>query len=344
MITRRTLLLAAPAFACSRVALAEDKRVRIGQIGTEHAHAAGKMEAIRRLSDLYEVVGLASKAAPEGVTYKDLPVMTEDALLAAPGLKAVTIETPIEDACATAFKAIRAGKHIHLDKPGSLNHEEFKTMRMEAAKRGLVVQMGYMLRYNPAFELMFQAAREGWLGDITEIDGMMGKLANGSTRGYLNKLPGGGMFELGCHMIDAVVTLLGKPAKVHPISTPTQPQDGVKDNQIAILEYPKATVTLRVNHADPFGGPRRRFQVTGTKGSIEIMPMESGELVARFTEAHEPYKKGEQKLKLEVPKGRYDGEFRDLAKVICGEKQLAWSAEHDITVHETALRAAGVLT
>ena len=129
---------------------------------------------------------------------------------------------------------------------------------------------------------------------------MMGKLADSRTRKSIGELPGGGMFELGCHMIDAVVTLLGKPGKVIPFSTPTQPADGVKDNQLAVLEYAKATVTLRCNHADPFGGPRRRFQVTGTKGSIEIMPMESGELVARFTEAHAPYKKGEQKVKLEV--------------------------------------------
>lgn len=346
MMTRRSLLLgASTAMASSAVhAQTPSPRLRIGQIGTEHAHASGKMDAIRRLSDLYEVVGLASKAKVKDDVYAGLTHLDEAALLAAPGLQAVVVETSLEDSCATAMKAIRAGKHIHLDKPGALDHEEFKTMRMEAATRGLVVQMGYMLRYNPAFVLAFQAAKEGWLGEITEIDGMMGKLGDARTRSTIGALPGGGMFELGCHMIDAVVTLLGKPAKVLPFSTPTQPGDGVKDNQLAVLEFAKATVTLRSNHADPFGGPRRRFQVTGTKGSIEIMPMESGELVARFTEAHAPYKKGEQKLKLEVPKGRYDQEFVDLAKVIRGEKQLAWSAEHDIAVHETVLRAAGVLT
>lgn len=343
MMTRRNLLLASSALAWSPT-LAASPRLRIGQIGTEHAHAAGKMEAIRNLPDLYEVAGIASKTAPQGNAFSGLPLMSEAALLAAPGLQAVAIETRVEDSCAAALRAIQAGKHIHLDKPGSLEHESFKSMRLGADKRGLVVQMGYMLRYNPAFELLFQASREGWLGEITEIDGMMGKLADSRTRKSIGELPGGGMFELGCHMIDAVITLLGKPGKVIPVSTPTQPADGVKDNQLAVLEYAKTTVTLRCNHADPFGGPRRRFQVTGTKGSIEIMPMESGELVARFTEAHAPYKKGEQKVKLEVPKGRYDREFVDLAKVIRGEKLLAWDAAHDIAVHETVLRAAGVLS
>jgi len=338
MISRRTFLAASTAFATP--AFAATPRIRFGQIGTQHAHAAGKMEAVRRLSDLYDVIGLAADEGHQGKDYADLPRLSTEALLALPGLQAVTVETRVEDSCVSASKAIQAGKHVHLDKPGALKHDEFKAMRLEAEKRGLTLQMGYMLRYNPAFELAFQAAREGWLGEITEIDAMMGKLANAGTRKELGALAGGGMFELGCHMIDAVLTLLGKPTDVKSFSTPTQ-SDGMKDNQLAVLVYPKATVTLRCNHADPFGGPRRRFQVTGTKGSIEIMPMESGELVARFSEPHGSYKKGEHRVKLAVPKGRYDGEFIDLAKVIRGEKKLAWDAAHDIAVHETVLLASG---
>jgi len=54
------------------------------------------------------------------------------------------------------------------------------------------------------------------------------------------------------------------------------------------------------------------------------------------------YKKGTQTIQLTVPKGRYDREFMDLAQVVRGEKALAWDATHDITVHETVLKAAGV--
>jgi predicted dehydrogenase len=300
------------------------------------------MGSLRALPELYEIVALADTEDSKDKLYADLPRLSVDKLLALPGLQAVTVETRVEDSCAMALQAIRAGKHVHLDKPGALAHAEFKTMRLEAEQRGLTLQMGYMLRSNPAFELLFKAVRSGWLGDITEIDGMMGKLADPRTRQNIGALPGGGMFELGCHMIDAVVTLLGKPASVHAFSTPTNPGDGVQDNQLAVLEYPKTTVSLRCNHADPFGGPRRRFQVTGTKGSIEIMPMESGELTVRFSEPHESFKKGEQKLKLDVPKDRYIGDLRLLAKVIRGEAKFPWSAEHDIAVHETVMRAAGL--
>ena len=341
MTSRRSFLSSSLALAAGQGFSAAHARIRIAQIGTQHAHAAGKMEAVRRLSALYEVIGLSNQEDSQAETYAGLPRHTTEALLALPGLQAVIVETRLEDSCSTALKAIQAGKHVHLDKPGALDHAEFAAMRTLAEQRGLTVQMGYMLRYNPAFVALMEAAREGWLGEITEIDAMMGKLADPGTRTKIGALQGGGFFELACHMLDIVITLLGKPKTVHSFSTPTA-TDGVKDNQLAVLEFAKATATLRCNHADPFGGPRRRFQVTGTQGSIEIQPMESGQFIARFAKACGPYKKGEQTVELDVPKGRYDGEFIDLAQVIHSEKALAWTATHDILVHQTLLQAAGI--
>lgn len=338
MMKRRSFLLACGSAAAASHAHAAAARLRIGQIGTEHAHASGKMEAMRSLPALWEVVGVAAK---QGKGYDGVPLLTEEQLLSTPDLKAVVVETAIEESCPTALRCIQAGKHIHLDKPGALKHEDFKAMRLEAEKRGLTVQMGYMLRYNTAFELLFQAVREGWLGEITEIDAAMGKLADAGTRRQIGALQGGGLFELGCHVIDATLTILGKPQAVTAFSTPVG-SDGVQDNQMAVLQYPKATATIRCNHADPFGGPRRRFNVTGTEGTFEIVPLESGKVNLSLTKARASYKKGTQSLQLTVPKSRYAHEFMDLAKVVRGEKKLAWDAAHDVAVHETVLRASGV--
>jgi len=285
---------------------------------------------------VWEVVGVTGPKGYDGVNS-----MSVDELLAVPDLHAVAVETTLEASCAMARRCIEAGKHVHLDKPGAVDHAEFKAMRLEAEKRGLTVQMGYMLRYNPAFELLFHAVNEGWLGQITEIDAAMGKLADPGTRAKIGALEGGGLFELGCHIIDATLTILGKPASVTPFSTPTS-DDGVKDNQMAVLSYPNATAVIRCNHADPFGGPRRRFSVTGTEGTLEILPLESGNVTLSLTKARGAYKKGAQTFQLEVPKGRYDAEFIDLAKIVRREKKLAWDAAHDIAVHETVMRAAGI--
>jgi predicted dehydrogenase len=300
------------------------------------------MQAIRSLPELYEVVGVTGAERVSSAAYAGIPRMNEEELLSQNGLRAVLVETAVGDSCATALRALQAGKHVHLDKPGALDHGAFVQMRREAETRGLTVQMGYMLRYNPAFQLLFEAHRKGWLGEILEIDAMMGKLADPATRRAIGALPGGGMFELACHVIDAVLALLGKPAEVHAFHPSIRAEDGVRDNQLAVLTYPKATVTIRCNHADPFGNPRRRFQVAGTQGAMEILPLESGKATLWLSKECGPWKKGVQSLELSPPKGRYDEEFVDLARVLRGEKQLEWTAEHDIAVHETVLRASGV--
>jgi predicted dehydrogenase len=321
-----------------------------GQIGTAHPHASGKLLALRDQPELWQVAGLLVEKDPavrdvarHSLAYRGLNWLEkEEELLAVPDLKMVAVETALADATETALRVIEAGKHVHLDKPGGIDHEAFKGMRRLAEERGLMVQMGYMLRYNPAFTLLFQAVKDGWLGEITEIDASMGKLGDEKTRQQITEQPGGAMFEIGCHLIDAVVTLLGPPQQVEAFSTPTR-DDGVPDNQLAVLLYPKATVTVRANFADPFGGPRRRFNVTGTEGSFEILPLESGQVKLSLTLARGDYKKGTQELDLEVPKGRYDLEFADFAAVVRAEKKLAWDAAHDIAVHETSQRAAGLL-
>ncbi len=347
-IPRRTFLTGMAVAAVARAASAPAKPPRrIGQIGTTHAHAAGKMQAVRGLPELWTVAGLVEPDAQRAATaartpaYQGVRLLEEAALLADRTVEAVIVETAIETACATALRAVRAGKHVHLDKPGALDHAEFKAMRLEAESRGRTLQMGYMARYNPGFELLFDVVKKGWLGEILEIDAAMGKRIGAAERAMMRALPGGGMFELGCHPIDAILTLMGKPSKVTAMSTPSQ-SDGTMDNQLAILAYPKATATVRINLSDPFGGDRRRFTVSGTEGTLELLPMESGQVTLSLSSARGDYKRGKQLLKLPIPGGRYTGEFIDLAKVVAGEKSLSWDAQHDVAVHETVLRAAGV--
>ncbi len=210
-MARRTFLVAAGSVMLARSlpGTPSVKPTKIAQIGTAHGHAPEKMRAMRAFPADWEVVGysekdaaLAARASTEPA-FRGLPLLTEEELLNTVQLKAVAVETRIEDSCSTALRVIRAGKHVHLDKPGALGHAEFKAMRLEGEQRGLTVQMGYMLRYNPAFELLFRAVRAGWLGEIMEIDASMSKLSPSAERATVGNLRGGSMFELGGHPIDA---------------------------------------------------------------------------------------------------------------------------------------------
>lgn len=350
---RRFLAATSAAVAASAIspAIAAAPRIRIGQIGTKHAHAAGKLEAILKYPEIFEVVGVVEPDVERRAQMQDKAPyagqkwLTVEELLSTEGLQAVAVETDIPDLVPTAKRCLEAGKHIHLDKPAGETLEDCRAMHAIATERDLTIQMGYMLRYNPAFQFAHQIVRDGWLGEITEISGMMGKYMNDAGRLQLAAYDGGGMFELACHLIDQVVDFLGAPEKVTAHTRRSFPEkDTFADNQMAVFDYPKAIATIRCNHIDPMGGARRQFSITGTQGTFEIRPLEpqpKGRLGLDRPQGE--FKKGYQDVDFERPPGRYDHEFLDLAKVIRGEKKLAWDAAHDVAVQESVLRAGGML-
>jgi predicted dehydrogenase len=323
--------------------LPKPPRIRIGQIGLAHPHASGKLSAIRSLPETYDLVGVVEPDSSLRKRTRGVNFVSLDQLMNTEDLKAVAIETRVMDLVTTALPVIEAGKHIHLDKPAGPTLAPFKKLLQSAERQKLVVQMGYMLRYNPAFEFMFEAVKEGWFGEIMEIDAMMGKKAGDGMRKELAAFHGGGFFELACHILDAAMHILGKPRAIHGFNLRTREKEGdtFADNQLAVLEYGKASVTLRCNHNDPFGFPRRRFNIAGTKGGMEIQPLESGRFTLNLDQARGEFKKGTQTVQLKGGRS-YVAEFTDLARVIRGEKKLSWSYRHDLDVHETLLKICGM--
>ncbi len=140
------------------------RKIRIGQIGVGHAHA-GKLHVYRQSAD-YEVVGivepdpeLQTRARTQDV-YRDLPWMSEEQLLNVPGLDAVLVETRVRDLLDVAERCVAAGKHVHLDKPAGESLPQFRRILDAAQRQDLLVQMGYMYRYNPAIMLLKACRRD----------------------------------------------------------------------------------------------------------------------------------------------------------------------------------------
>jgi predicted dehydrogenase len=346
-LKRRTFLGCAGAAAVMPLVSfgAPPAKIKIGQIGLVHAHSRGKLAAIRALPEIYELVGVVEPDAARRKSVRGVKFISEEALLNTHDLQAVAIETRIRDLVPTAARVVASGRHIHLDKPAGPSLSAFRKLVADARRQKLTIQMGYMLRYNPAFQFMFRAVREGWFGEVMEIDAMMGKLAGAGMRKELAEYSGGGFFELACHILDSAVFIMGKPKKIHGINRRTREGKGggdtFADNQLAVLEFSKGTACLRCNHNDPFGGPRRRFNIAGTRGGMEIRPLESGKFVLTLDRARGAYKKGTQTVQLKGGRS-YEAEFADLARVIRGGNPLAWSYEHDLVVHETLLRICGM--
>jgi predicted dehydrogenase len=348
VLSRRAFLRTAalvPLVAYARTG-AERPRIRIGQIGTGHAHAEGKLTAIRGSAD-FELVGVVESdprlrmRAERNKAYAGVTWLTEEQLLNAPALQAVAVETEVKDLLAVAGRCLAAGKHVHLDKAPGESLPIFTRLLAEATRRNLAVQMGYMFRYNPGFQLAAELVREGALGEIFEIDAVISKQVDEASRRLLLPYRGGAMFELGCHLIDQVVALLGRPQKVTAHARSVG-RDGFADNQLAVLEYGRATVTVRSSLVEVDGPSRRQFVVCGTKGTFDLRPLEPPSARLALDAARGDWKRGYQEVRLPAPPGRYEGDFADLARVIRGEKSVDFPPAHDLAVQETVLLASGL--
>jgi predicted dehydrogenase len=349
---RDFLLTTASATALATIApsysRADDKKppLKIAQIGVAHAHAT-KLEVYRNSPD-YEVVGLVEpnkalrERASQQPAFRDVPLMTEEQLLNTPGLAAVLVETRVRDLLSTAQRCIDAGKHVHLDKPAGDSLPQYRKLLDTAEKKKLLVQMGYMYRYSPAVIILRQMLKDGWLGDVFEVHTVMSKVVGDAERKNLAEFPGGIMFELGCHVIDLVIGVLGKPDRIHafPRHSGKQP-DSLLDNMLAVLEYPKATATVKSSAEEVDGGSRRHFVVCGTSGTFHIQPLDSPAIRLTLDRDRGQYKKGTHEIAL--PKfTRYIADAGDMARILRSEKETDFPYSHDLAVQQTVLSASGL--
>jgi predicted dehydrogenase len=354
-LSRRTMLHASlaggaawAATSLARPARAEKPAIKIGQIGLGHAHAT-KLEVYRRSGD-YEVVGIVEpdaalrQRAESQPVYRDLPWMTEEQLLNAPGLTAVLVETRVRDLLDTAERCVAAGKHVHLDKPAGTSLPQYRRLLDAAALQKLLVQMGYMFRYSPAVVLLRKFLADNWLGDLFEVHTVMSKVVGDSERKNLAQFRGGIMFELGCHVIDLMVSTLGRPEKVHAFPRHSGSQeDRLADNMLAVLEYSRALASVKSAALEVDGGSRRHFVVCGTSGTFHIQPLDAPHVRYTLDRDQGEYKQGTHEIKFGNYQ-RYVGDAADMARILRGEKECDFPYQHDLDVQETVLLASGMPT
>jgi predicted dehydrogenase len=203
--------------------------------------------------------------------------------------KVVAVESEIRDHAAHALLALRAGKHVHLEKPPATRLAEIQEIGHAARTQRLLLQTGFMWRYHPGFRAIQDAVRQGWLGDVFLVRGFISNNLNAARRVEWAEFPGGSMFELGSHLVDATVCLLGRPKAVRPfLRHHGRFDDSLQDNNVAVLEYERATALLCNTALQSGGTPARSFEVLGTKGTAGLQPIEPPGLVMDLGEAAGP--------------------------------------------------------
>lgn len=326
------------------------RRVRIAQIGTSrYSHGGEIFDTLTRHPEAFEVVGYA---LPEGErerfpekmdSFLGYTEMTVDEILSDPSIEAVTIETEEIYLTKYALMAAERGKHIHMEKPGGEVLYDFVRLIDTVKASGTVLHIGYMYRYNHAVKELIARAGAGEFGEIISVEAEMSCWRDGEFAEWLTGLDGGMMFYLGCHLIDLVMLLHGKPRSVHPYNKSTGIYGkGVKDNCFAVLEYDRGVSFVKTTAAERGGFLLRHLVVTGTLATVEVRPLEvSVGYPMQYTEytEHTSTDWHTPGLAVRTPDyDRYEDMMLSFAAMVRGEITNPYTYDYELELYKTILK------
>ena len=130
-------------------------------------------------------------------------------------IEAVDICLPTDQHVSVAVAALRAGKHVLVEKPMALDAAGADQVLDAAAKSGRVLMTGQVCRFNPAYHAAAETVRSGSLGPVRAAF-LRRRCAAPAWSKWLHKpeISGGGVFDLLIHDVDACLYTFGVPQSV----------------------------------------------------------------------------------------------------------------------------------
>jgi predicted dehydrogenase len=197
-----------------------------GYWGAKHARVLSELPQ----AQLYSVADL-DPAKVEAITSKYATVLGNtniQSVLEDSVVEAVIIATPASTHFSLASQALRAGKHVLVEKPLSILPEEAQQLVELAAQQKLTLMVGHTFEYHPAVEALRDVVQSGELGDLYYLD--TARLNLGLYQRDVNVI-----HDLSPHDISIMVYVLG----MRPVQVVARGYSLVHDDvvDVAYLEY-----------------------------------------------------------------------------------------------------------
>jgi predicted dehydrogenase len=196
-----------------------------------------------------------------------------DAALKRDDVEAVVLATPHSLHEEQIEKAVRAGKHVFCEKPLAMTKAGAEKAVQLCKNARLVLGMGHERRFEPPIAEMLEAASNGRLGRILQIEANFShdkflSLDPSNWRLNAKQAPAAGMTATGIHLTDLAVKLLGAPRDVRVACEKLASEFPQGDTLSAHIRFKNGgTAYVSATLVTPFIS---RFAVFGTKGWIEI--------------------------------------------------------------------------
>jgi len=268
------------------------KGLRIGVIGLggisrsqhlPHWHSCPHARLVALADTAPAARELAAAQYPQARVVEDW-----EALIADPELDVIDITTPNRWHAPMALAALNAGKHVLCEKPMAGNALDAARMLATARERGKKLMINHVFRFQAGMQSLRQWVEDGQLGAVYHAQARWVRRRGAPLRPtFISKelALGGPVIDLGIHMLDLVLWLLGHPQptrvsgqvgryladeQLRPAAGETPLAYEVEDFGAALIHFADGmTLALDTSWLGHYGLKEERFvQLLGSRGSL----------------------------------------------------------------------------
>lgn len=190
-------------------------------------------------------------------------------ILSDPEIDLVVITTPNHLHQIFAEEALRAGKHVVLEKPFTPKTGEAQGLINLAKANNRILSINHNRRWDSDFLTIQKLLQENLLGPVIEFEAHFDRFRDQVKEGWKEdkEQEGSGiLYDLGSHLIDQALVLFGMPGEIFAHLRIQREDAEVVDNFELLLLYPDLKVTLKAGMLVQEVGPK--FRIHGRKGSF----------------------------------------------------------------------------
>jgi predicted dehydrogenase len=238
----------------------------------------------------------------------------------------VVIASPNDTHAPLAEAALRAGKHVVVDKPFTLTLAEARHLAALAAQTGGLFSVFQNRRWDSDFLTVQRAIQGGALGQVALFESRLDRFRPHVRDRWRERAgPGSGLlYDLGPHLIDQALVLFGVPESVQATLAQQRPQAQSVDYAHLVLRYGPRVVALQASML--VSGGTARFLVHGERASLvkQKPDVQEDQLRAGMMPGANGWGVDPDDAILEAA-SRSDAEGRRLAPDLTDEEPAAWA-------------------
>ena len=181
----------------------------------------------------------------------------------------VVISTPNQYHVPMAIQAMRAGKHVVVEKPVAATSKEADELCRIAKNEKVLLTVYQNRRLDGDFLTVKKIIDENRIGEVVDYECHFDRFVNGKSTKQWKADGGKGidlLYDIGIHLIDQVYSLFGMPDEVYADLRKQREESSGIDNLQVCLYYEDKKITLSAGELVAMPGPH--FMVHGRKGSF----------------------------------------------------------------------------